>query len=91
MKDFLGWLVLLFGLGNILACTLLFPVLRRLNRWLLYWYTRVAEQQRLPFVDLQKQMGEWWLAREGLQRALGMVQGLILLIIWWFVWGPGAA
>jgi hypothetical protein len=91
MMQSLGWVVLFLGLMNVLAATLLFPLIRRLNAWSFALYTRIAEQGGMPFADLAKQLGGWWLAREGLQRVVSLATGLVLLIVWWFVWGPGAA
>jgi hypothetical protein len=90
MMESLGWAVLFLGLWYSLLSTLLFPLMRRFNAWGLAWYTRVAERQRMPFADLIRRLGEWWIAREGLQRACGIAMGLVLLAVWWFVWGPRA-
>jgi hypothetical protein len=82
--------VLILGVWNLLLATVLFPLVRRLNGWLFGWVTRIGAKSPLPFFDLHKRFLQWWLAQETLQRAVGMVLGLILLVVWWLVWGPGA-
>jgi hypothetical protein len=90
MMEFLGWVVFVSGLLNILAGTVLWPLMRRLNAWSFSWINRLSERQQFPFADRYKKLGDWWLARESLQQVIGIAMGLVLLVVWWFVWGPGA-
>lgn len=87
VKEILGWVILALSLLNILAATLLFPFVRRFNHWSLGWLNQFFERPGLPNADLQKRLVEWWIAQEGLQRGAGIAMGLMLLVLWWFVWG----
>jgi hypothetical protein len=90
MWEVLPWAVLIYGLACILASTLLFPLIRPLNHWflqLLGWYGRRFGWQGLPLGERFKTFAEWWLAREWLQRLYGTVTGLVLVAVWWFIWG----
>jgi hypothetical protein len=89
--EFLRWPVLALGVLNILYATLLFPLIRRFNVWLLGWYGRVAGRLGPPQEEPLRRLAEWWVSREGLQRACALAIGLALLALWWFAWGARLA